>query len=65
MTFSILPQSLRIDERRLVNCKKKDGLNVAEVKKVSVLLGINFLTLFNIYTTRRISLDWVFFSIQI
>lgn len=42
MTFSILPQSLRIDERRLVNCKK-DGLNVSEVKKVSVLLGINFL----------------------
>lgn len=43
MTFSILPQSLRIDERRLVNCKKKNGLNATEVKKVSVLLGINFL----------------------
>lgn len=42
MTFSILPQSLRIDERRLVNCQK-NGLNATEVKKVSVLLGINFL----------------------
>lgn len=42
MTFSILPQSLRIDERRLVNWKK-NGLNATEVKKVSVLLGINLL----------------------